>query len=77
MVLVLIVSGIPLLIATVSSLLLSALQAATSVQEQCSLYLLKLISLLASIYLFADWFLRLIIDFIKLCISMLSLNFIS
>lgn len=70
--LVLIISGIPLLLGALSGLLISILQAATSVQEQTSVYLVKLAALVLSLFLFGAWFVKELLNLITQCLRALA-----
>ena len=52
---VILISGVPLLFSSVSGLIVSIIQAATSVQDQTTAYLVKLITLIATIYITFEW----------------------
>lgn len=62
---VLLISGLPLIFSSVSSLIVSVFQAATSIQEQCISYLVKLTTLILIMYFCGDFFLSKIIDLIR------------
>ena len=48
------VSGVPLLVCSVSGLIVSIVQAATSVQEQTSVFIVKLLALGVSVFVLGD-----------------------
>lgn len=73
--LILVVSGIPIALSVICGLVISILQAATSIQEQTSVYLVKFLSLVVSLFICGSWFMKMLQDFISLCI--LSLGKIS
>ena len=54
--LVMLFSGVPLLVTSISGLLVSVLQAATQVQEQSVAYLVKFISLSIALAVLASFF---------------------
>lgn len=56
LVLTLLVSGLPLVLSALSGLVVSVLQAATSVQDQTISYAAKLITLVAVLFICGNWF---------------------
>lgn len=71
------VSGIPIALAVFSGLIVAVLQAATSVQEQTSAYLVKFLSLVISLIVCGPWFAKMLMDFIRLCLLNLSGSLLS
>ena len=51
-----IVSGVPLVLASISGLIVAVFQAATQIQEQSILYLIKVSTLILSFIIFGGWF---------------------
>lgn len=65
LILALMISGIPLLITSLSGLVISVLQAATSIQDQTIAYVVKLTTLIAVLFFCSRWFLSEILEFIR------------
>lgn len=72
LVLALIISGVPLLLSSVSGLIISILQAATSIQDQTISYVVKLATLIGTIIICGNWFLNEILELIRQTLSAIA-----
>lgn len=65
LVVALVVSGIPLLLSSISGLVVSILQAATSIQDQTISYVIKLLTLLLTFAICGTWFISELLELIR------------
>lgn len=65
-------SGIPLIVSSISGLLVSVVQAATQVQEQSLSFLIKFITVSGVLALFGNYFLSEMVQFIQELFSSLA-----
>ena len=70
--LMLALSGVPLLISSLTGLFVAVIQAATQIQEASIVYLVKVLTLFGVVYCGGCLFLEFILDFIRQCITELS-----
>ena len=65
LILALLISGVPLLLSAASGLIISVMQAATSIQDQTISYVVKLSTLILTLIMCGSWFLNEILELFK------------
>ena len=71
-ILVMLISGIPLLVSCLVGLIISVMQAATQIQEQSISYFAKFISVSLVIAISASWFSRELVNFMQVLFSSIT-----